>query len=145
MNDGTFERVQHSNNRMYGPAKLLLCGFSPSAQPKFMTVLEMAGLETIPVVWVNDWLAKQRLSALLDLPNGSGSGKGSALPRAIIVSGITENQLHTLMNLCRQTGMQQTLWAVLTATSETWPMDRLLKELLAERKALAKSSTQTAQ
>jgi hypothetical protein len=36
MTDGTFEKVQHSDNRMYGPPKLLICGFPAPAQPKFM-------------------------------------------------------------------------------------------------------------
>ncbi len=135
MTDGTFERVRHSDSRMYGPPKLLLCGFPAPAQPKFMTVLQMAGLQAVPIVWAND--EKQTLSALLGLPDGTGVGSGSTLPRAIIVSGITENQLHGLMTICRKTGMQQALWAALTPTSETWPLAQLLAELQAERKALS--------
>ena len=138
MTDGTFEKVQHSNSPMYGPPKLLLCGFSVAAQPKFMEVLKMAGLQEVDVVWANEENGKETLSALLSLPNGTGAGTGSALPRAIIVSGITENQLHGLMTLCRKTGMQQCLWAALTATSETWPLGQLLGELQAERRALSK-------
>jgi hypothetical protein len=41
------------------------------------------------------------------------------------------------MTLCRKTGMQQSLWAALTPTSETWPLGQLLSELQAERKALS--------
>jgi hypothetical protein len=41
------------------------------------------------------------------------------------------------MTLCRKTGMQSSLWAALTPTSETWPLAQLLAELQAERKALA--------
>ena len=26
MTDGTFEKVQHSDKKMYGPTRLLLCG-----------------------------------------------------------------------------------------------------------------------
>jgi hypothetical protein len=44
MTDGTFEKVQHSDNRMYGPPKLLICGFPAPAQPKFKAVLKMAGV-----------------------------------------------------------------------------------------------------
>ena len=139
MTDGTFEKVQRSDTRMYGPTKLLLCGFDAPAQPKFMAVLEAAGMQRIPVVWVSEAMAGERLSALLDLPEGSGAGEGSALPRAIVVSGITENQLHALMTRCRESGMQQSLWAALTPTSETWTMQQLLEELQAERKALSKS------
>lgn len=137
MTDGTFEKVQHSDSRMYGDPKLLLCGFSASAQSKFGTVLKMAGLHDVGVVWANEEDAKETLAALLGLPDGTGIGTGSALPRAIIVSGITENQLHGLMTLCRKSGMPQSLWAALTPTSETWPLGQLLNELQAERKALS--------
>lgn len=143
MSDGTFEKVNHSDNRLYGPAKLLLCGFNAAAQPKFMTVLEMAGLQDIPVVWVSETMAEKPLADLLDFPEGSGQGEASILPRAIIVAGITENQLHALMSLCRKAGMQQALWAVLTPTSEAWSASRLLTELTAERKALSKSAGQS--
>jgi hypothetical protein len=137
MTDGTFEKVQHSDNRMYGPPKLLLCGFPAPAQPKFKSVLKMAGLEDINLLWANETHDGSALADLIALPDGSGSGVGSDLPRAIIVSGITENQLHGLMTLCRKTGMQQSLWAALTPTSETWPLAQLLTELQAERKALS--------
>ncbi|MFO7713609.1 DUF3783 domain-containing protein [Desulfosarcina sp.] len=137
MTNGAFEKVQHSDNRMYGPPKLLLCGFPASAQPKFMAVLQLAGLQDVARVWANQDHQEETLLALLGLPDGSGGGSGSDLPRAIIVSGITENQLHGLMTVCRKTGMQPPLWAVLTPTSETWPLVRLLAELQAERKTLS--------
>ncbi len=138
MTDGTFEKVQHSDSRMYGPPKLLLCGFSLQVQPAFIEVLKMAGLEDTAVVWANEDNQKETLLALLALPDGAGKGRGSTLPRAIIVSGITENQLHTLMTLCRKSGMPPSLWAALTPTSETWPLGQLLNELQAERKTLSK-------
>lgn len=139
MTDATFEKVQHSDKAMYGPKKLLLCGFPAPAQPKFTAVLKMAGIQDIAVIWANEDHGRQTLSELLDLPDGSGAGEGSALPRAIIVSGITENQLHGLMTVCRKAGMQQALWASLTPTSETWPLVQLLGELQAERKALSRN------
>ena len=138
--EGTFERVEHSDEPMYGPQKLMLCGFPAPAQPKFASVLKMAGLQDVAVVWANEENAQQTLSELLDFPDGTGADKDSALPRAIIVSGITENQLHSLMTICRKSGMQQALWAALTPTSETWPLGQLLNELLAERKALSRRS-----
>jgi hypothetical protein len=139
MTDGTFEKVSHSDKRMYGPAKLLLCGFSVAAQPKFVAVLKMAGLGNVPVVWVSESGQEKTIADLLAMQEGSGMGEGSVLPRAIIVAGITENQLHSLMTLCRKSGMQQALWAALTPTSETWSLSRLLGELQTERKALSKN------
>ena len=137
MTDGKFEKVHRSDNRMYGPRKLVLCGFPAQAQSKFDAILEMAGLGGIAVLWANREHTAQTLTELLDLPDGSGAGQDSTLARAVVVSGITENQLHALMAICRKSGMKPALWAALTPTSESWPLDQLLKELQNERKALA--------
>lgn len=129
----TFEKVTASDKPMYGPRKLLLCGFPADAQPKFKTLLKMAGLADLPAIWVAAAQAGLRLTDLLDLADGTGERVSSLLSRAIIVSGITEKELHTLMNACRQTGMKAALWAAVTPTSETWTLEQLLTELEAER------------
>ena len=139
MTDATFEKVSHSNKAMYGPRKLLLSGFSAAAQGKFETVLEFAGLSKLETVWVLADHADMRVSELIALPDKSGWGHSSNLPRAVIVSGLTENELQRLMTVCRKTGMKQALWAALTPTSETWPLKDLLVELSAERQAMQKS------
>ena len=64
----------------------------------------------------------------------------STLPRAVIVSGLTEAQLISLMNVCKKSGMQPALWACLTPVSETWPLQQLLTELAREREAMQKKS-----
>ena len=138
MTDATFEKITFSDKPLYGPQKLIVCGFSADVQPKFEAVLAMAGLQQVPLVWALDSQADTRLSELAALPNSAGRGESSTLPRAIIVAGISERQLQTLMAVCRQTGMKQALWATLTPNSETWLLKDLLKELAAERNALKK-------
>ena len=136
MPDARFEKVQRSNAAMYGPRKFVLCGFGRDAQPKFKTVLELAGLVDVPLVWAAGEDAAVTLGALFARPDGAGLGDGSALPRAIIMAGITENELHRLLNVCKKAGMRNALWAALTPTSETWLLKDLLAELSAERRAL---------
>ena len=136
MPDARFEKVQRSNEAMYGPRKFVLCGFGHDAQPKFKTVLELAGLADVPLVWAAAEDATLMTGALFARPDGAGLGIGSALPRAIIMAGITENELHRLLNVSRKAGMRQALWAALTPTSETWPLKDLLAELSAERREL---------
>ncbi len=132
----TFEKVSRSETRLYGLRKLLLCGFGKEAQPKFLKVLSMAGLADIPVIWAGKKDMERQLNVLFNQTDGMGWGMGSSLKRAIIVSGISEKELHQLMNICRKTGMKKTLWAVLTPTSESWTLNALLKELEKERKAM---------
>jgi hypothetical protein len=134
----TFEKVTRSEKILYGPRKLLLCGFGAEAQKKFDALLGMAGLSEVPKVWVATGQGAAPLSDLLELADGSGAGLPSALPRAVIVAGITEAQLIGLMSVCRKSGMQPALWAVLTPVSEKWTVEQLLAELAREREALQK-------
>jgi len=136
MADAKFEKVTRSDKPLYGVRKLLVCGFDAAAQPQFKNLLKMAGIKDLPVVWVTADQVDTRLSVLIEQPDNSGSSVSSTLPRAVIVSGITENELHRLMDKGRKIGMKPVLWAALTPTSETWSAKALLAELSAERRAM---------
>jgi hypothetical protein len=138
MNNATFTKVSKSDKRLYGPRKLLICGFSSDIQPRFMTLLEMIGLSEIPKVWVTEDQGDMCIRELVELKDGTGEGLSSDLPRAIIMSGITQNELHQLMASCRKSGMKRPLLATLTPISETWTIQNLLHELAAEHTAMQK-------
>ena len=138
MSDGTFEKVSRSDKTLYGPRKLILCGFAAGMQANFLKILAFTGLQDLDLVWAAEDRADDEIGQLMELPAGTGADTDSALPRAIIVAGISENDLHNLMNTCRASGMQTALWAVLTPASEKWALRRLLAELEAERTALQK-------
>ena len=138
MNDAIFEKVSKSDQPLYGPRKLLLCGFTADAQPEFEAVLEAIGLSDIPKVWVTDDQAGWRVAKLAGLPDAAGAGHSSSLPLAVIMAGITQRELYRLMSGCRQAKMDPALWATLTPTSETWTLRNLLEELAAERRAIQK-------
>lgn len=132
-----FEKIGHSEVCLFGPRKLLLCGFGPEAQEKFKALLGMLGLNQLAVVWLSQEHSEESIENLVRLADDSGGMQPSSLPRAVIVSGITQNELHQLISGCRKTGMKQALWAALTPTSIQWPLKHLLAELAAERRALA--------
>ena len=88
-----------------------------------------------PTAWA-EARAGSRISDLLALEDNTGWGGSSGLPRAIIMGGLTQNELHLLMSASRQAGMKPPLWATLTPTSETWTVQDLLKELAAEHQAM---------
>ncbi len=138
MSQAKFEKVTRSDSILYGLRKLLLCGFSVPQQSELIQLIQRAGVTDLPMVWVLSDQAGIRLADLLHEPDNSGLGEGSALPRAIIVSGTTESELHRLMDTYRQSGMEKALWAALTPTSETWSMEALLMELNAERESMTR-------
>jgi hypothetical protein len=137
MTDGEFQKVSQSDRPLHGPRKLLLCGFAVGEQPEFSALLDAIGLPALPLVWVTEDQAGLSVGELARLDSGSGAGLSSGLPRAVIMSGITQNELHLLMSGCRRAGMKPALWATLTPISETWPLQNLLQELAAEHKAMA--------
>ena len=137
--DAKFEKISRSNTPLYGPRKLLLCGFSAKAQDQFLSVLKMTGLADLDTVWASEDRAEETVGALMALPGNTGRGESSSLRRAAVVAGITQGQLQALMTVARKTGMKQLLWAVLTPTSEAWHLGRLLDELAAERQAMKKN------
>jgi hypothetical protein len=132
-----FQKISHSDEALYGPRKFLLCGFPAGAQSKFTALLGMIGLRHIDLVWASADQSHRTIADLMKEPHGHGEGASSTLPRAIIMAGITEKELHLLMSACRKARMQQSFWATLTPTSETWTLKALLSELAAERKALS--------
>ena len=138
MSDARFEKVSQSDKPMYGPRKLLICGFSSEAQSKFVTLLKLIGLSELPKIWVTGEQANSLISEVLVLEDNTGWGISSELPRAVIMSGLTQNELHLLVSGSRKSGMKPPLWDTLTPTSETWTVINLLQELAAEHQAMQK-------
>ncbi len=135
-----FQKLSRSDRRLYGRPKILLCGFAADLHPAVTRILEMAGLDEIDAIWVHREMAGRSLAELIDLPHGSGHAVTSDLPRAVIVSGITEKQLHQFMAVVRASGMQPPLWATLTPHSEKWTVTALLAALAEERERLRNPS-----
>ena len=136
MSEGGFEKVSQSDEPMYGPRKLLICGFSSEIQPHVAKLLEVLKLSDIPRIWVTAEHAGSPISDVLALEDNTGWGVTSELPRSIIMCGLTQNELHLLMSGSREAGMKPPLWATLTPTSESWTIQDLLKELAAEHQAM---------
>lgn len=137
MSKGSFEKIQNSDKCLYGPRKLLLTGFAADVQTKFKTLLQMLGFSDVALVWASENQLETIIDDLVQLPDGSGNGRSSSLPRAVIVGGITEKELHSLISGCREAGMKQALWATMTPISVTWRLQQLLSELVAEHAALS--------
>ena len=138
MTDGGFSRVSSASETvLYGPRKLLLCGFSTETQDKMDQFLEMIGMGRVERVWASESDRDQTVGELLERADRSGQDMDSGLPRAIIMAGISEKELHILVDACRRAGMRQALFATLTPVSENWSLADLLTELGREREAMA--------
>lgn len=131
--NSTFTKVSRTEQPLYGPRKLLICGFPSGERSGILEIMKSAEIENVPAVWVESDQAGHIIKDLFALPDQSGFNSESELFRAVIMGGITQKELHQLMGTYRNNGMAPALWAVLTPTSENWTLKMLLEELDAER------------
>ncbi len=137
MHDDGFAPVGSSEEAMYGPSAVLASGFAVGEQPALRAVVERAR-PGVPLVFAGGEHGSRTLAELLALADGTGAGADSPLPRAVVLSGLTERQLQLVMAGYRTTGLPRPLWAALTPTSERWTLAQLLEELAAEAAAFAR-------
>jgi hypothetical protein len=130
---GSFTKVSRTEDRLYGPRKLLISGFAFTERSGFLDIMKLAEIENVPTVWVASEQADDIIKDLFALSDMSGLKSESKLIRAVIMGGITQKELHQLMGTYRKNGMSPVLWAVLTPISETWALKMLLEELESER------------
>ncbi len=139
MNDtSSFSRIAQSPQRLYGPRKLLVCGFTKDGQMLLEKVLHSTAIQDMPVIYATTPDLELTLTDLLSRQGDLGGDEASRMPAAIIMAGISEKELHDLMSSYRQAGLPNPLWATLTPISEGWTLRELLQELSAERAALEK-------
>ena len=136
MEQGEFRKVEKSEERMYGPPGLLVCGYGVDEQKAFLSFLETIGFENLPVIFVADADSQFPLGELLRREDKSGIGEPSTMDRAVILSGFTQAGLHQLISSYKQAGGPAQLWATLTPVSEGWTLGRLLEELAKEAEAM---------
>ena len=138
MSEDTFKKVGKSAKTLYGPRAMLACGFTPPEQQSLMEFLEGIDMADIPVIFAAQTDGGACLKDLLARPGQSGRDQPCAADRAIILSGITEEELHRTLSAYRGTELPRPLWATLTPYSETWCLSDLLEELKKEREAVEK-------
>lgn len=140
MSDAKMSKVGKSEKRMHGPRKLLVCGYPPLEQEAVCEMVEHEGLTGVDVVFCAPSDGEALMGELFALEHKRGMGEESRMPRAILMGGITENELHQVMGAWRELGFPSQLWAVLTPTSETWTLRALITELQREKQKMAARS-----
>ena len=139
---GRFTKVGKSKKRMYGPRGLLVCGYPEEERSEFLGLVDKAGLTGIGVVFASSHDLGTSVGNILTRENKAGFPDASNMPKAVVMSGLTQNELHRLMTAYRKAGFAGQIWATLTPVSEEWPLEKLLNELQAENRAMEKKRNQ---
>ena len=137
MSDGTFSKVEKSSKTMYGPRGILACGYTKEEQTTFFSLLKKIRMDTIPVRFPVDADGSKSLKTIFEEAETGQTGH-SSLKRAVIMSGLTQEELHRLIASHRESGLTRPLWASLTPVSESWALKDLLEELAREDAAMKK-------
>lgn len=130
--EGGFRKVKATEARMFGPTIVIACGYSAEEQAMLHTMWRENSFLSLPLVFALEEHGAMTVRDVLSLPQGSGEGMSSFLPRAMIVAGITQKQLHLLMAAWKKLGLSSQLWAAATPVSVTWTLNGLLEELARE-------------
>jgi hypothetical protein len=137
MSDGTFSKVENSSKTMYGPRGILACGYSKEEQIAFSSILKEIQMEEIPVKFPVDVDGSRSLKTILEEAE-TGQADQSSLRRAVIMSGLTQGELHKLIAYHRESTLPRPLWASLTPISESWALKDLLETLAREDAGMKK-------
>lgn len=130
--DGTFQKIGKTEQHMYGPRGLVLCGMNSDEQQAVYSLVQNGGVPSLPIISVTDEMVDRTMSEVLEFPDRHGFGGKTTSRRAVVMSGLTEMELHWLMSAYRRLELPRPLWATLTPTSEGWSVRQLVAELAAE-------------
>ena len=133
---GQFTKVGKSKKHMYGDRGLLVCGYRQEERTDFIKWVDQIGLPGIRVVFASSHDLGTSVGDILTYENKTGFVGASDMARAVIMSGLTQTELHRLLTAYRKAGFASQLWATLTPVSEEWPLENLLNELQAEKKSM---------
>ena len=142
-NDATFQKMGSSDKPRPGPRRVLVCGYDDEARVNIesLTVMmvEKLNLMVLPLAFATENELAKSLMDIFEgpLPDGQQS---TEMERAVIMSGMSEKEIHAFMGGFRTLQLPKPLWATLTPLSSKWTLGYLLGELATERKALAEQA-----
>ncbi len=121
---------------MYGPRGLLVCGYGEGDRSGFLKIMEDAGLGGTRVIFASPRDLETGIGDILNREDQVETREDPDMPRAVVMSGLTQDELHHLMGSYKRSGLVPQIWASLTPLSEKWPLRFLLAELQLEHKAM---------
>ncbi len=132
-----FSKIKNSaKKRLYGPRRCLACGYAAAEQDILLAMMVRWNFGDMPALFAGAADMDRPVGEILAEEGGYGQGQDSPLPRAVILSGLTEKELNTFMAAWKHLSLPRQNWATLTPTSVGWTLIDLLTELDLERVAL---------
>lgn len=134
--EARFESLDDDDRPGEGPPALLLAGFDPDATDPASALLTRVGAPDHRVLLVTRDMLGGTLAEALSQEAPGEPLPAEALPRVAILSGLTGRQMHALIDAWPETGLWRPIWASTTRSNLGFGLRNLLKELLAEQRAI---------
>jgi hypothetical protein len=129
----SLKKVGASRQKMFGPRGILVCGFSTDHRKAILKMFGDKKFNKISVIFTGEKDSDTLLKNIFGRDHQTGMEETCGLAPAIIMSGLTEQELHYTMTTYKKTGLPRPLWATLTPTSQNWTVTALVDELNSER------------
>ncbi len=137
MTENTFKPVGRSDNRLYGPRKVLAFGLAPDAHTLLASALkESETFRELPVTCPAPDDTGLTLEELFTREDQKNAVDSSLTAPFVIMAGLLEHELHAFMDLYKNLALPRPVWATLTPISATWALEDLLAELTREHQAM---------
>lgn len=132
-----FKPVGQTEQRLFGPRKILVCGYSLEQQHVLLEIFaQLPEYKNLPILFARPEDTDTSLETLFSRDQSSEEGEVLASPPTIIMAGLTGKELHLFMAEHKKAMLFSPIWATLTPTSAGWTLGDLLKELGREKEAM---------
>lgn len=138
MTDATFEKLDEQ--AAVGPEAILVCGYDEGVAARLGEVLGAIGRPGHRVVRCSPGMVKMTLREALEGGAEDAPAPPDALPRAIVLSGLTGSEIQGFLGAFDEAGIPRAIFASATPTSLGFVVRDLLRELLAEDRAMRQRS-----
>ncbi len=137
--NGTFRKLDpnQENEEIIGPPAVLCCGFTPQEMMLIKTLLKAVGAEGHQTFLCTEQMIMQPLGQALQSTKQLTPVPPSKLPRVMVMSGLTAEQINGILASYDLTKMRRPIFATVTKRNLNFTVRELLVELLQEHKAMA--------
>mgnify|MGYP000870061606 CR=1 FL=1 len=136
MTDATFRKLDDSNQRGPGPRIILIGGFQANEVVLLKEFVDKTFTDKIRLRLCTANMLEKTLGDALSRPVEDNPAPPDKLPRFLLLSGMSNQEIHALINRYGSTGLPRPMFAATTPANMNFMLRQLLLELLQEHKAM---------
>jgi len=139
MSDAKFQAIKRDDKQRFGTRAILLCGYSREELKTVRQLLQNIGVQDVRVLMISEELLGMTLGRALETVEQQRADSDELvqrLPRILLFSGLTGQEVHSVMDQYKSTGLPRPIFASATEHSVKLPLPELITELISEQRAM---------